>query len=321
MIYFYYGEDSYRAKQTVDQLRRKFVELYDKAGHNLETITEDEFTLEKFFTSAKSSGFLAPKKCILIKNIFSVKKFADIQDPLIEYLKTLKNSKDENYLIFWQEGVPKQNTKLFKFLIKLTEPMKCCKNFEKLSEPQFIAWMQKEAEASGKKLTKDAAELLLGMIGDNSWNMHHELQKLCHFTAHDAISTADVEELIKATQGETIFTLLDAVSAKQVPKALELLEDYLQRESDRQFLFSMLVRQFRLLVYAKEASAESSNSYAIAQRLKLHPFVAKKMLAHSHNFTHKELEHAYAGLIALDRILKSDPAKLETALTLFVSRL
>jgi len=48
MIYFYYGEDSFRTKQTIDKLQDKFKKLYDPAGHNIEHLDHD-MTLETFF--------------------------------------------------------------------------------------------------------------------------------------------------------------------------------------------------------------------------------------------------------------------------------
>src|SRR3989344_1071792 len=107
MIYFYYGEDSFRAKETIHELKKKFISLYDPTGHSTGFIDESEFTPERFFNEVKASGFLAPKKFIIIKNIFSVKNFTEVQDSIIDFLKTLKNSKDENYLLFWHEGLPR----------------------------------------------------------------------------------------------------------------------------------------------------------------------------------------------------------------------
>jgi len=321
MIYFYYGDDTFRAKETIWQLKDKFIKLYDPSSNNVDFIDGDEFSLERFFTVVKAQGFLAKKKFVIVKNIFSVKKFSDIQDLLIDYLKTQKNSKEENYIIFWQEGVPKQNLKLFKYLSKLCTPLKCCKNFEPMKQSQLITWIQNQVTRSDKNITKDAAELLISLVGDNTWHLYHEIQKLCNYSSKENITADDIQDIIQKMHADTIFTLMDAMSARQKERALALLEDYFQRETDRQYLLNMIFRQFRLIFLTKAARETTNNSYAIAQRLKLHPFVAKKMLQHSSNFGNAELESIYKNLIALDSINKSDPAYIETALTLFVARL
>lgn len=321
MIYFYYGEDSFRARETVMQLKKKFIELYDKAGHNTETIDVSDFSLEHFFTSVKAQGFLSNKKFIIIKNLFSHKKFADVQDPIIAFLKTQKNTKDENYLIFWQEGNPRQNLKLFKYLRDLCTPVNCCKEFGPLEPRQRIAWLQAQAKTLEKSLDREAAEIFASLVGEDSWTLYHELHKLCHFVSGSSITVESVRELIHATQIDVMFDFLDALSAKQKNKALALLEQYLTSDTDRQKLFGMILRQFRLIVQVREASVTLSNSYAIAERLKLHPFVAKKMLAHSKNFTKKELQAIYTRLVQLDMVLKNDPPTFNAALAMFIMKL
>ncbi len=321
MIYFYYGEDAFRARETVLQLKKKFIELYDTSGHNTETIDVSDFSLEKFFTSVKAQGFLASKKCIILKNIFSHKKFADIQDALISYFKTLKNSKDENYIILWQEGLPRQNLKLFKYLKELCTPLNCCKEFAPLDERQRVTWLQSQAKTLGKTIDREACELLMAYTGEDSWALYHELQKLCSYVAGTKITATAVTKLVHAMQADIMFDFLDAMSALQKPRALKLMEEYLQNDTDRQKLFGMILRQFRLIVQTKEASSNASNSYAIAERLKLHPFVAKKMLEHSRNFTKKQLQTIYARLVSLDMLLKNDPETFGATLTLFISKL
>ncbi|MEK7584442.1 MAG: DNA polymerase III subunit delta [Patescibacteria group bacterium] len=321
MIYFYYGDDTYRARQMITQLRDKFKKLYDPAGHQLETIDSDEFSLERFFTSAKSSGLFAKKKMIIVKNIFSCKEFSDIQDEILAYLKSLKNTKDENYLIFWHEGTPKRTTKLFKYLSTVCADNNCMKEFTPLPRPQLVRWLQTEAGMYGKKLDTDAAEMLISLVGESTWYLHHEVRKLCHFHTQESINAKDVEALIKATHGESIFSLMDAITARQRSHALDLLEKYLMQKSDRHFLLNMMIRQFRLIVLIQGIAARTRNSYIVAQQLGLHPFVAKKMLEHSKNFTRSELRDVYGSLIQIEHMLKRDPEYLETALTVCIAKL
>ncbi len=321
MIYFYYGDDAFRARETVMLLKKKFIGLYDKRGHNTETIDVSDFTLEKFFTSVKAQGFLSSKKFIILKNIFSHKKFADIQDPLIAYFKTLKNSKDENYIIIWHEGAPRKNGKLFKYLIELCTPVNCCKEFTPLDEHQRITWLQSQAKLLKKTISREACELLMSYAGDDSWALYHELQKLCHYVEATAIDAQSVKELVHEMQADIMFDFLDAVSTKQKAKALQLMDEYLRSTIDRQKLFGMLLRQFRLIVQVREVSDHTPNSYGIAERLKLHPFVAKKVMAQSKNFSKKELQTIYARLTHLDMTLKNDQRTFNSELALFIAKI
>ena len=320
MLYLYYGDDSFNSRETVRRLKEKFVATYDPGGHNVHAIDGDSFTLDAFFTVVKATGFLAKKKLLIVRNLFSSKGFGDVQDPLLEFLKTQKNTTDENYIVFWQDGVPRR-TKLFSYLVKRLTPIKCAKEFTTLSGAALIRWLQQIAQRNGKTLHDGAAELLISLVGDDMWVLYHELTKLCHGTGETTITAERVEALIERTRGESIFSLVDAIGERRIPTALQLLDAFLAEGDDTGYILAMITRQFRLMVMAKDVSDTTENAYAVSQRLKLHPYVAKKMINQSRHYTMQELARVYQRLAALDLILKSDREKLKAALTLFVAEL
>jgi len=206
-------------------------------------------------------------------------------------------------------------------LVKLLIPAKCAKEFTALSGPALTKWMQNVAQQNGKTLQSDAAELLLSLIGDDLWTLYHEITKLCHGTQETVITGERVEELIERTRGENIFSLVDAIGERRSAAALQLLDSFFTDGDDAGYILAMVTRQFRLMVMAKDAAGGTANAYAISQKLRLHPFVAKKMAGQSQRYTMQELARVYQKLTAMDVILKSDPEKLRAALTLFVSEL
>lgn len=321
MIYFYYGEDTFRAKQTIDQLKEKFITLYDPAGHNIIELDPDSFSLEAFFNAAKSTGFLSTKKLLILKNIFSHKKFNDIQDLLIKFLKTQQNTKEENYLVFWHEGTPRQNAPLVRYLIKTCTPHRCCKNFELLAHENLLKWVQNYASNFGKRMSREAAELLISPIGNNTWHLAGEIRKLAFATPGEAIESTLIEQITNVHYTETIFPLLDALGKHRKRDALTLLEKALTSEHEHSYLLAMIIRQFRLLLQVQEFYGNLRNRYAVARSLRLPPFVVKKLLAQAEQFQRTDLIRNYQQLAALDRLLRLNPDNLKAALTLFVAQL
>lgn len=320
MIYFYYGSDSYRAKQTVNKLKEKFLELYDPSGTNIEFIDPSEFSLERFFNSVKASGFLSTKKFIVIKNVFTHKLFKDAQDPIINFLKTQQNTKEENYLVFWHEGVPRSNTKLFKYLMQACAA-NCSKNFEQLKGASLIKWVQSQAHEFDKTIDANTATLLLARVGDDTWMLHNEIKKISHTISSNSISIADVDTIVSARNLESIFPLVDALGERDKNKALQLLENSFYAEQDPLYLLSMITRQFRLLLMASEAKKLTQNSYAIAQQLGLPPFIAAKIIKQSMGYDREKITSIYSQLLEIDLLQKSDPKYVRAALTLLVSKL
>lgn len=321
MIYFYYGDDSFRAKETVDSLKKKFIELYDPSGHNTVSLHQSDMTLESFFEVVKAHGFLSKKKFILVHNIFSHKDLKNIQEPIIAYLKSVDNTTDENYIIFHQEGVPRKNSKLFTTLRSLTEKKNCSKQFDLQTGAALTAWIQKKIERYKKTISPDVARYLVENVGNDSWRLHHEIHKLCYISRSHAITQDDIDMVTIGVSSDNIFQLLDAIGMKQHTTALSLLDDSFEAEEENARIIHMLVRQYRLIARAKELRKTTRNEFSIAQSLGLPPFIAKKIVSQSELYTSRDLIAIYDKLLDLDQLLKSDPGKTRIALTDFIAQL
>jgi len=57
MIFFFYGEDSFRAQQKIKTITTKFKENIGGEGYNVEYLDGDSLNLEDFFKSVRSGGF------------------------------------------------------------------------------------------------------------------------------------------------------------------------------------------------------------------------------------------------------------------------
>ena len=62
MIFFFYGEDSFRAQQKIKNIRDKFKAKVGGDGYNIEYLDGDLLTIAEFFKSIRSGGFLVTKK-------------------------------------------------------------------------------------------------------------------------------------------------------------------------------------------------------------------------------------------------------------------
>ncbi len=305
MIFFFYGEDSFRAKNKIDAIKEKFKTAVDHDGHSLENIDGETATLTDFFKAVESSGFFTSKKLIIIKNIFDNKNIKNLEDALIAYLAKQKDTIEENYLIFWQVGKPNPKNKLYKAL----KNFKYVEEFEKLAAEKINTWIKKEVEKYHKQISNQAIMTLLSYVGEDLWQLSQEINKLVNFSQSPEISLEDIKTIVQAKTDDNIFNLVDAIGKKNKPLALELLEKQLDSGVNSLYILSMMVRQFRILIKVKLFSEKIDNSFAVAQALKLHPFVAKKTLEQSRLYTLAELKKIYQLLLNLDGKLKREAPK------------
>jgi DNA polymerase-3 subunit delta len=86
-------------------------------------------------------------------------------------------------------------------------------------------------------------------------------------------------------------------------------------------LFGMVIRQFRLLIMLKELAEENVTGDEAAARLKIHPYVAKKLGAQVQAFTMDQLGGIYRGLQEMDVAIKRGQIEDVAALDVLVAGL
>lgn len=300
MIFFYYGENSWLARQKIRAINKKFQEEVDPHGHNIIKLDGEEISSGDFFNAVSSSGFLASKKLIIVKNIFNNKKLSTWQDALIAFLEKQKDSREENYIIFWQTDKPDVRTKLYKALKKF----KFVEEFKNFSNAELVTWLIKQAGLKKRKLNTDNANILIAYAGNDLWSLSQEIEKLIHFTS-DEITADDIKNIVVSKIDENIFNFIDALGQQNKALALRLLEEKLDSGVNAQLLLSMIVRQYRLLIKAKTLSKQASYAGALTQALKLPSWLADKTYKQSQLYTMEQLKKIYNELLDLDQKLKS----------------
>lgn len=300
MLFFYYGNNSYLAQQKIQAITEKFKSQIDQAGQNVEHLDGENMTDEDFFRSVSVMGFLADKKLIIIKNIFDNKKLSSWQDALIDYLKKQKDTTEENYIIFFQPGSVDARTKLYKTLSKI----KFSEEFKDLSAKQLMTWVKKQAKKFDKEITNQATDLLINYVGNDLWQLSNEIAKLANYSKNE-ITDTDVREVVQAKTDESIFSLVDALGQKDKAQALKLIEEKIDKGVNHQYILTMIIRQFRMIIKAKALENKISSPGHLSSMLKIHPLVASKTLAQSKIYTMDQLKAIYSKLLYLDEKFKS----------------
>lgn len=316
MIFFYHGEDSFRAGQKIEAIVNKFREKIDPGGHNIQHLDGQEIKADDFFQAVSVMGFLADKKLIIVKNIFDNKKLKDFQDALIDFLKKQKDTPEENYIVFWQAGKADSRTKLYKTLNKF----KFAEEFNKLSANELNKWISGQIKKAGKSVKPSALNLLVNYVGNDLWQLNQEIAKLTNYVESE-ITDDDIKTLVQAKIDDNIFTLIDALGNKDKSLALKLVEEKLNAGVNSQYILTMIIRQFRLIIQTKSLSKQATHSGAIAQALKLPNMIADKILKQSQKYEMDQLKKIYKELMELDEKLKTTSQQDKILFTQMINNL
>ena len=101
------------------------------------------------------------------------------------------------------------------------------------------------------------------------------------------------------------FAMLDAVSEKDVKKALTLLRRQTADGVYAPVLLALMVRHVRQLWQAKLLLAQGVRGKALGPSMKLNPFIAEKLGRASMKFSEPVLKRTMLSLIDADYLLKT----------------
>ena len=181
------------------------------------------------------------------------------------------------------------------------------RKFERPRGPRFHSWIESQCAKLGGAIDAEAAQLLADYVDQDPSVADQELRKLLDYVDRSRpITSEDVERLTPMGGHADIFAMVDALGLRRRAEALELLHRLI-RDREPPFVFAMIVRQFRLLLQAREAIEVGERPI---DSLKVHPFVAGKIAEQARNFQLRELEAIYQQLMQLDLAVKTGKADL-----------
>jgi DNA polymerase-3 subunit delta len=183
------------------------------------------------------------------------------------------------------------------------------------------AWILHRAKAEGGEFTPAAAQLLASVVGDDLRILAQETVKLLTYANFSRpVTPQDVAALTPESVFTNIFDMVDSIGNRDGSRAMRLLHKSME-QGNTGGVFAMIVRQFRLLLLAREALDGGTPASRLAAALEVHPFVAQKLAGQARNFTLAGLEDIYRRLRDIDEDVKSGRMDLETAMETFVSQL
>ncbi len=339
MIIFIYGEDTYRSRQKLKEIRDKYLHDVDPGGSSIISIDGENATLEKINETIGSSSLFTKKRMIIIERLFANKN-KTIFDQLYSYFQqspflfkgsgTKRKKTDvDNIIVFWDDMTGKQtvNNKFWRFLSK----QKYTQNFKTFSNTEATSWVKREVKAQGAKIKHQAAFSLTSLLGSNLWQLVNEINKLISYKRGQQkkflnsdkeviIEAEDVERLVRGNFNENIFALTDAVSNKRKSLAMKLFEQEIEAGTTESHLIFMVIRQFRILLQVRQSLDKGHTARKIISQLGLHPFVVQKCLTQVRNFSLPTLKNILHRLIVIDKKIKSGQTETKSALGMFIAR-
>lgn len=311
MVLFLYGEDNYRLKHKLKEMKEKYISA-SLGDTNLTILDGKTVKADDIIRQVLAYPFLAKTRLVIVENLLKEGK-KEIQEKIVEFLPKVPES---TVLVFTEDAVPDKRISLFKKLVKLAK----VQEFKALDDAAVIAWIREESEKNGAQITPDATDKLFNFIGHDLWQLSNEIAKLTAY--NNKITPETVELLVKTQTSSDIFGLIDAVASHNKKKALSELYRAVENGDHELYILSMIVYQYRNMLVVRDLMDRGANSqYDLASRAKLHPFVVGKTMNLVRNIKLADLKTAYSTLLDFDIAVKTGRIDSKVALDILIVKL
>lgn len=320
-FYVFHGDDDLGIGEAVEKLRAG---MGDNGDLNTTEFEGKDASVPEIINAAMSYPFLSDKRLVIVRGLLAWitrKGAGNTGKEAVAVLESELPTLPEHarLVMVERERLSDKNP-----IVKLAETHD--NGFAKVfaAPKDTTGWILKRAKSEyGVEIDHRAASALAAVTGDDLRRADNELLKLACYVDDDApITEADVAALTPYVPEANIFKMVDAIAEGHSQVALGLLHRLMADKNQDPFsLYGMIIRQFRLLLLAKEHLEAGGGPGGIASAAGVRPFVAQNLARQSRGFDVAKLEDIYRNLHETDLKMKTGRIKPELALDLLIASL
>ncbi len=292
-LYLLYGNEAYLKKLYLSKLLAGLGAA--EGDMNFSRFTGNNVRDEDIIGTAETLPFFAERRIILIDdaNVFKEK-----HEALEEYLQRLP----EYLTLIFSETEADKRSKLYKTIVKYG----CAAEFVSMDSKDLAQYTAGRLGAAGKKIRRDTCDEFLAGTGNDLNYINNELDKLiAYMGGREVVTSEDIEAVCSPVVENRIFDLVSAVASGDKKTALLKYNDLLTLKEPPMRILFLLARQFDQMLHIKELAEEGLGPQLIADKLKMNPYVVKKMMPAVKRYSKEELRLAVEDMVKAEEDVKT----------------
>lgn len=323
-VYLLYGNEMYLKDYIISDIKKKYI---DKSFETLNMLYIDgkETSTDSIINACETLPFMAEKKIVIVEDLplFTSKKETNSIDEegLCTYLGKLNIS---TCLIFISNEEKIDNRKK---VIKIIKQNGAIIQLSKLKDEELNKWTQSIFTKYDKKTSKKDIQYFLHQVGyydtNNNrtlYDLENEINKICSYLGdRKIVEKRDIEKGVIKSLQNNVFALVDALGQKKSDVALSIFNDMILDNEPIQLILHMIIRQLRMLMLTKLYEEKGYSQGDIAQKISVPPFVVKKLVSQTRNFTSSNLHSVLEKALDVDRAIKTGKIEWKLAVEIFIA--
>ncbi|OGO19210.1 MAG: DNA polymerase III subunit delta [Chloroflexi bacterium RBG_16_50_11] len=314
MLHVLIGEDDFSVRQALEAIKKS---LGDPAAlmPNTTVLEGGKVTPEQLRAVCETVPFLADKRLVIVEGLLEKfqpkgkngKKKSSRQPDPAEACRpiaaVIKNLPHFTELVLLGGGVKAINP-----LLREISSVAKVKNFPMLKPGELSRWIEQRvaSQVKGSRISKQAVDLMVRLVGNDLWTMANEVDKLVLYTAGRSIEEDDVRAVVSHAQEAGIFNMVDAIMESRVSSAQPLLQQLFTQGMEPAYILVMLARQVRIIFQMKEMRGSGRSRSDIQTKLGLtNDFVLRKAWEQADKYSPLRLKEVYHKLLEADVAIKT----------------
>ena len=316
-LYLWYGEEEFVKDRALEALTEVLVEP-GMGDLNYQALDGEEAGVAQIIEACDTLPFMAERRLVVVRDPYLLtgrKGTQSEQDGMTAYLAELPPSV---CLVFYLRAAHKPDKR--KAVYKAAAKHGSVVEFALLKEEERARWVKRELSAQKIKMDTRTLHMFLARVGDSMQHVSSELDKLVQYAGVGGTVTGEmVTEVAVPTTEERVFDMLDAVGRRELTHAMVSLDHLLAAGDEPLMIVTMLARQFRLMLLAKELKRRGVHPSRAAGEMGVAPWLANKYADQAARFAPDTLIRGMETCVELNHGLKNGlKAKRESLEALIV---
>ena len=320
MIYLLYGEDSLSVEEMLASLRSDG-EPDGLGDINTATLNGAAVTPAELEAAWSTIPFLADRRTVIVRGLLARMeqrrgagaRSDGVDGEWADFGERLEHVPESTDLIFVDAAVGRGNP-----LVRVIRPLSQVHEFRLPSVRDMPGWVRQRADKLGAAIEPSAISAIVDSIGNDTRLVDMELRKLALYRSDEMIRRQDVEAMVSYVREASIFAAVDAALEGRAGLALRLMHQFLEAGRHPTYVITMLARQVRFLILAKDLKARGFAQDEIGRRISISGYPLTKTMQQEVRFSAERLVEIHRRLLEADLSIKTGTADEEMALDTLV---
>lgn len=273
-LYVFHGEEVFLLNHYLGQMKKLLLDDLTES-FNYTRLTNETFQLQTFADAVEAMPMMAESTFIQVDDV-DFFKFPEAERNKMGEL--LSDIPEWCTVLFTYETAVWKPDKRFKKLWEAVEDNALIVEFEKQSQRDLVAWVQRHFAAHKKRISGDLCVYLIEITGGTMTALSGEIDKICAYSGADEIVRSDIDAVTEPVLDAVVFQMTDLLSAGRYDQAFSKLQQLLKMQEEPIAILGAVGGHFRRLATARTLLDNGRNASQLQKMYAIPDFVARKTM-------------------------------------------